>query len=92
MPCADEIEVDCTDTNNAHEQLCLTHNDFSPQEEAPGEFCTPFCHCHCCHSHVTFMEMDWHSQPVSPFSQKNTPYRQQKEYLFPFSIFQPPRV
>ncbi|MDF9795294.1 hypothetical protein OKW21_000557 [Catalinimonas alkaloidigena] len=87
MPCADEFSIE-----DIREQTCQIQDDCGSDEAAHQKSCTPFCHCHCCHSHVTFLEMDWHSQPFSPYSEKHTLYTRQKECIFPFSIFQPPRV
>ncbi len=86
VPCADEFSIETS------QEQALLQDDYHPDEEGHSDFCTPFCHCHCCHSHVTFMDTNWHAQVITPFSEKRSAHLERKEYLFPFSIFQPPRV
>lgn len=89
MPCSDELVSDAAQDET---HLVSAPHDQHEHDEAAGDFCTPFCHCHCCHSHATFFAMLEPSLPFAQFSEECAAYSFPAEPRFPSSIFQPPRV
>ena len=85
LPCEEEITVSETDC----EVLCLENDQ---QESIPGDFCSPFCICHCCHIFsidTTFAELAEYSPEISTTLFLH--FNDTGEEVV-FSHFQPPRV
>ncbi|WKN32187.1 hypothetical protein PZB74_02310 [Porifericola rhodea] len=87
-PCGDEVSHE----EGAAEEVSIVQEEVQEEYDLCLDFCTPFCHCHCCHSHVTFFDSVWPGYLDIPYGDLLTHYSEQKEALFPYSIFQPPRL
>ena len=85
-PCGD-VATDVSDTQTKiSQQLNDKHN------HGDADFCSPFCHCNCCHT----LTIDF---PIASFEPLKALYSK-KDFFIPeiqeqgilFSILQPPRV
>jgi hypothetical protein len=99
MPCEDELgsAFSQDQSNLATSQQDATHHDIVQHEkhlhgDASEDLCTPFCQCHCCHTHITFFDTGWYLENLPFTNQKSIPYVEQAALSLPFSMCQPPRV
>lgn len=82
MPCADAAP---TDYNTI--ELSQEH-----EHDGQADNCTPFCHCHCCHVHVT-LSSDFQELKKIPFYGKPlTHYSASEPKSSPTTLFRPPIV
>ncbi|WKN45403.1 DUF6660 family protein [Tunicatimonas pelagia] len=88
VPCSDEPVSDVATDQTV---VAASQSDAHPHGHDSEDFCTPFCQCHCCHSHVVFFaafgSLD-RPEPVTPSFINYTP---QAEQSYAFSLFQPPQ-
>ncbi len=87
LPCQDEPVAEDT----ARPELVQQQGDGHDHEQCDSDLCSPFCGCHCCHSHT--IDLAWVAFPFQPtISQENFTHFDSFGKDFPHSLFQPPRI
>ncbi|RMA57293.1 DUF6660 family protein [Ulvibacter antarcticus] len=87
--------VPCNDVNmlqNEISSIVNTENHNGDHEHSSSDLCSPFCHCHCCHTHtIEFGVLEFETLPLA-MSQRVFTNILGSTNDFLFSILQPPRV
>lgn len=91
VPCADEISSQQSQETVVSE-MEMQQDETEHSQHNMFDDCSPFCHCHCCHVHVTkFQPIDFETltlnTPKKEFSQI-----QRFQNGYPSSLLDPPRV
>ena len=76
----------------AEVQLAQQDHDHNDTHSGTQDLCSPFCSCHCCHTHVVLKgdaTIDWDVEEI--------PHKPSLHYSFyfpnpSFSIWQPPKI
>ncbi|MDT7827528.1 DUF6660 family protein [Pricia sp. S334] len=88
LPCQDEpVTEDSTQTELVQDQG--VGHDHSP---CTSDLCSPFCGCHCCHTHSTKFELVGYDPYQPAFPQADFAHFDSAGNDFPHSLFQPPRA
>ncbi|MFS4416022.1 DUF6660 family protein [Maribacter sp. 2307ULW6-5] len=86
MPCGDDGEI--SDSVTTEFQVDLDHN----QDHGDCELCSPFCQCHCCHSHTLVFGLDIF-EPIEPtVVQESFSHFESVSEDPVFTLFQPPKI
>lgn len=86
MPCADVIiEESCGTEIHYHALADHEHGQ-------DIDLCSPFCQCHCCHTHVTNFQGFGFDVLAISFPKKLTHYTNNKGDEIKNSLLQPPQV
>lgn len=85
LPCGDEATSE-KDEMAVQQEQC-------PDQDSSEDLCSPFCQqCHCCHVHVTDLQLAEVSIYTREISTDIFLHFQDSEEEFQYSHFQPPRV
>ncbi|AZQ59842.1 hypothetical protein EJ994_13935 [Maribacter sp. MJ134] len=86
VPCGDDGQI--SDSVTTEFQVDFDQN----QEHGDCELCSPFCQCHCCHSHTLVFGLDIF-KPIEPtIAQECFSHFESVSEDLVFSLFQPPRI
>jgi hypothetical protein len=90
IPCTDLAAVS---TGQSLQQLevQLAQQDHEDAHTNSFDLCTPFCSCHCCHTHVTYNEAALDLKVDNSSTAGYTLYPNYLPISF-FSIWQPPKI
>ncbi|TMM53442.1 hypothetical protein FEE95_20505 [Maribacter algarum] len=85
VPCGDDAQI--SDSATTEFQVGSDHN----QNHGDCELCSPFCQCHCCHSHTIVFDLDIF-EPIEPtvIQESFTHFESVSEDPV-FTLFQPPK-
>tara|TARA_R110000751_G_scaffold146020_5_gene249569 strand:- start:679 stop:987 length:309 start_codon:yes stop_codon:yes gene_type:complete len=85
--------VPCSDaTNSADDTQVVTVIDIDGDHDQDCELCSPFCQCHCCHSHTIDFGLAIF-EPIEPtISHENFVHSDSLGKDITLSLFQPPQV
>ena len=87
------MTLPCTDTvpSSSKATIAVSFLDSDGSADFEIDFCSPFCSCHCCHTHLVTDIADINEPIVYPYDLYLSYY--DKGILEPtFSIFQPPKI
>ncbi|WP_155839648.1 DUF6660 family protein [Aquimarina latercula] len=85
VPCGD---IDFTN----HETGNVSIESFDANHDHACEFCSPFCNCHCCHTHVINEQHFWYEIDYVVISKKVSSREQGFLQDVSFRFFQPPKI
>ncbi|WP_405412201.1 DUF6660 family protein [Maribacter sp. Asnod1-A12] len=86
VPCGDDAQI--SDSSTTEFQVGLDHN----QNHGECELCSPFCQCHCCHSHTIVFDLDIF-EPIEPkVIQESFSHFESVSEDPVFTLFQPPKI
>jgi len=85
IPCADSLL--CDSTSGTEQFTGLDQH----QETSHIDFCTPFCSCHCCHTHITQIAF-FSLQDIDLYQYDSPAHSRQLYGIMSFSIWDPPRL
>lgn len=86
LPCDDmQTEDNCGTESHYH----LTDNH---DHDADADLCSPFCQCHCCHTHITAQQSPPLSATLAFISESTSGYIPNIGKDIADSLLQPPQV
>lgn len=85
--------IPCDDSDLDQENsITVAANQQDHNHDSEGDLCSPFCICHCCHSHFVVQHNFCSRQTEHPDVIKNTNYSDSLTEGFKMSVLQPPKV
>ena len=88
LPCQDAPVTEDT----AHPELVQPQGDAHDHGQCDSDLCSPFCGCHCCHSHTVDFGLVTFEPFQLPIPQMDFAHFDSLGENFPHSLFQPPRI
>lgn len=86
LPCADGTPDECGVEVHFHPGQGHDH-----EQEPHADFCSPFCSCHCCHTHFIVKNFNILSSEIE-YIETLIPYISHRYPQASPAIWQPPRV
>jgi len=84
VPCADNLP------QSNIEQVSDSHSDHN--HDADSDLCSPFCVCHCCHTHFVVNQSLFNGEYVAPYLMPESNYIESAPSGFANSLLQPPQA
>ena len=86
LPC-DEDAMEDYNRNEAHYNVAENHD-----HNAEPDFCSPFCQCHCCHTHITTEQIPHLNYSLILISETTSNYTYNIGKDISDSLLQPPQL
>ena len=85
--------IPCTDAEIAEDTIeTVLEDGLEHQHDSESDLCTPFCVCHCCHTHLIIQQSFMSDLVIRSFPTTKSAYTDPITTGFVGSLLQPPQV